>query len=105
MLQHSFGVDPEFRRGQYVLLESILHEADVYKGFNYLTAEDMEKVGLKDVDPGIAYMNADNWPMTAQEYAVAVEASYCTARQIFPDETRRFYYIHKKLNGKAKGSD
>ena len=65
---------PQVREGWNSLLESVLHAGNVYKGFSYLSRSDVPEghpAGI--VKEGEGY--------------------------VFPDETRRFYFIARSLTG------
>lgn len=65
--------EPEVRKGWNIFLEDVLDKADVYAGFGYYTANEVPP----GYDPGIVrHENGQNE---------------------FPDETRVFYYLHRKL--------
>jgi hypothetical protein len=66
--------DPGIRRGANTLLETVLHESGVYAGFGYLTEQEVPAGEL----PGIVRGNE-------------------IAPNQFPDETRVFYYQHRRL--------
>jgi hypothetical protein len=68
-------VAPEVREGWNSLLESALHGAGVYSGFNYLREKDVPE-GEK---PGIVF-----------DHSVSKDHQ-------FPDPSRRFYNVHPKL--------
>lgn len=63
----------QFRVGMYLVLEDVLHEAGQYKGFSYLTLDDMKK-SLNGETPGIVYGKVGSGDNT------------------FPDESRRAYF-------------
>lgn len=67
---------PEVRQGWNAILADVLHENGVYAGFNYYE-QDKVPPGHK---PGI--IRSSN-----------IE----TEPHLFPDETRRFYYMSSKL--------
>jgi hypothetical protein len=60
------------RDGWNSLLEMLLHDANVYAGFGYLTQDEVPAME----EPGIIRGDEGN---------------------VFPDESRRFYYVHRKL--------
>lgn len=64
------------RRGANSFLSTILMECDCYAGFGYLEAD---KVPAKEL-PGM------------------IRGDTSTSHQ-FPDDTRIFYYVHRKLQG------
>lgn len=68
--------DPLIREGWNSLLETILRDADAYSGFGYLESKDLTD-GAKDRQcaPGI------------------ISRSIEDGGTIFPDETRRCYYL------------
>ncbi len=65
----------DIREGWNSILEHVLHNTETYDGFQYLTADRMrgEAAGQQ---PGIVYV--DDKP-------------------VFPDETRRRYFVNKRL--------
>ena len=68
---------PEVRKGWNLMLESILHEARVYRGFSYLPANSVPEGHA----PGITFFeNTDG-----------------SGGAIMGDETRRVYFISTKL--------
>jgi len=69
--QHSI-CPPEVRRGWNSLLEDVLHGADAYVGFGYLSVTEVPRYQT----PGITG-EAPNFQ--------------------FPDETRRRYIVHSRL--------
>jgi len=68
-------VSAEMRTGWNCLLESILHDAGVYAGYGYLPAENVPAGQL----PGV------------------VRCADGSKASEFPDESRREYYLHRKL--------
>jgi hypothetical protein len=102
-LAHS-TVSPDTRRGWASMLETILLEAGLYAGFGYTTDADMERVGLPNEKPGIRYHDGEGNPVTAEEWVadlVHAKAKDGLSRgyvQEFPDESRRFYYVHVAIH-------
>lgn len=72
-LLHSFDSDTGGRSAVAALLSSILHDADQYKGFNYLT-EDMMKMSINGTSVGIKFDKPE------------------TEKFVDTDGTRVFYY-------------
>ena len=69
--------EPSVRQGWNSLLESILMGADVYNGFGYVTEL---KFPANTLDGCVVGMDKDE-----------------DGNNIFPDETRRYYYASHKL--------
>ena len=69
---------PDFRNGANILLEDMLHANNVYAGFGYYGADDL----AADEKPGVIFHRDGAGNLLKSE---------------FPDETRRFYYIHRSL--------
>ncbi len=101
--------EPGFRQGITSALEAILHDADLYAGFGYLTDEDMAKAGHRyHTKPGIRYGKVGDTekrtqPPTAEEWVNDLTESRTEGReprltQEFPDESRRFYYVHNAIH-------
>lgn len=99
--------EPGFRQGIASSLEAILHDAGLYSGFGYLSDEDMARAGHRTAKPGIRYHNgqgAHRAPVTAEEWVadlVHARAKDGLAKgyvQEFPDESRRFYYVHRAIH-------
>ena len=98
---------PEVRQGWNSLLSDVLMEADVYAGYNYLGPADIP-TGEK---PGIAFQQADGTPLTPIEFFERLdaqqEAKFLRGEEVsptnngdnrvFPDESRRFYYVAQPL--------
>jgi len=106
--------DPMYRHGQNVLLENVLMGANVYAGYGYLHASDLKGAAAVEL-PGIKYIRkSDTREVSPKEFWDALvwenesrkdkglppvgEPSGIT--RIFPDESRRRYYIHSKLHPK-----
>lgn len=68
----------ELRMGWNSLLEGILKDANVYAGFGYLVADQLEGDAIGQ-NPGMAYDNGTT----------------------FPDESRVYYYCHEKLRNRG----
>jgi len=71
-------------------------DADVYSGFNYI--EDVPEGQL----PGIAYETGMGVPLTQSEYYERSGGDRSvplpnTDVRSFPDESRRFYYVHAHI--------
>jgi hypothetical protein len=65
---------PQVREGWNSILEGVLHAGNVYAGFGYLTHAEVPSghpAGIVHEDDGV----------------------------VFPDETRRYYIIHRALKG------
>ena len=73
---------PETRAGWNSLLDEVLHKADVYRGFRYLSAHEVPAGHL----PGMEEVSADP-----------------QARPVFPDDSRRQYHTHPHLEPKQGG--
>lgn len=90
----------EVRQGWNSLLSDILMQADVYAGYNYLGPEDLPEGEL----PGIAFETSDGSPLTANEFYERLDVAKSEFevrftypkngdKRVYPDETRRFYYV------------
>ena len=97
---------PETRQGWNSILADVLLGANVYAGFNYLGPEDVPK-GQR---PGIDFQDKAGNPLTPNEFFARMDATREAAflegnlgpcpngdERIFPDETRRFYYVDASL--------
>jgi hypothetical protein len=93
------------------VLESILHDAGLYAGFGYIRREEMEKNELASELPGITYYDS----RTGAEIECGLYFDELTDRrtrglparggryvQEFPDETRRFYYVHRNIHSEYR---
>ena len=97
----------EVRQGWNSLLSDVLMEADVYAGYNYLGPEDIP-VGAR---PGIAFQDKHGNSLTPIEFFerldAQTEANFLKGEnvsptnngdeRVFPDESRRFYYVAQPL--------
>ena len=97
----------EVRQGWNSLLSDVLMEADVYAGFNYLGPDDIP-VGAR---PGIAFQDKHGNSLTPIKFFerldAQTEANFLKGENVsptnngdertFPDESRRFYYVHQSL--------
>jgi len=68
------------RLGVASFLESILHQADAYKGFNYLSADQMSK-SFRGKSVGVVW--------TGGEPGIG--------KPEFPDQSRRMYHVDRRL--------
>lgn len=110
--------DPKVREGWNSLLESILHEAGVYVGFGYLYQKNLRESAASS-PPGIEFMRQIfDYPgpcdevVEPREFFAALDAENKERRENgskqvfepagmyrrFPDESRRYYYVHAKLS-------
>jgi len=95
---------PDVRSGMISVLTGVLHDANVYAGFGYLSRADLKRADRWAEDPGIEFRNPEGKECLADVYyaelAKAKEGDYiCRYTKKFPDESRRFYYIHRALLG------
>ena len=98
------------RDGWNSLLSSILMDADVYAGYNFLGPEDVPAGQLA----GIRFATVGGQDLTPVEYFERLsgdkQESFLKGQKnditppeegddikCFPDESRRFYYLHSKL--------
>ncbi len=96
----------EVRQGWNSMLSTILMDADVYAGFNYLGTPDVPEGQL----PGILFANAEGIELTPSEYFARLDK--CSSERMlkglehapangdtkaFPDESRRVYFIHSAI--------
>lgn len=65
------------RLGVCTFIENILHDAGAYAGFNYLYQRHLDEAGVKG-KPGIIFDDVDH-------------------NHQYPDDSRRFYFVHRKL--------
>jgi hypothetical protein len=88
------------------VLQGILMDAGLYAGYGYITKAQLEDIGLHNELPGITYYDAT----TGAEVDADTYFAELTARreagkpasggryvQEFPDESRRFYYVHSAI--------
>ncbi len=98
---------PHVRLGMISVLETVLHDAGLYAGFGYLSAEDMERNGHADYPggqkPGIRYEWVNGLSATAEEWVNSHLSGEVT--QSFPDDSRRYYYVHRAITGDYKEHD
>ncbi len=94
---------PHVRLGMIAVLETVLHDAGLYAGFGYLSDADMERNGLWAEKPGIRYEFVDGTPATAEEWATALYRDKVT--QSFPDDSRRYYYVHRAITADYREDD
>ena len=100
---------PDVRQGWNSILSQVLMDADVYSGYNYLGPEDIP-VGQR---PGIAFQDKDGNSLTPTEFYERLDdlhrqkllegaASDFTPKngdeRLYPDESRRFYYVDSVLS-------
>jgi hypothetical protein len=103
-LLHSTCSD-EVRQGMHSLLSTILMDANLYVGFGYLTEKHLRDVGSSEL-PGVSYYDS----RTGAEVDSSVYFDEVTERRErnlpvkggryvreFPDESRRFYYVHRAI--------
>ena len=97
---------PHMRLGMISVLEAVLHDAGLYAGFGYLSHADMKRNGLWDEKPGIRYeYAADGSPATAEEYVGDLTGKGGTVTQSFPDDSRRYYYVHRAITSDYREHD
>ncbi len=97
----------EVRDGMANILAIILMEANLYAGFGYQTVKDMEEKGMNSELPGVSYTDT----RTGDEVCPSLYFAELTGRrsrglpanggrysQSFPDESRRFYYVHNAIH-------
>ncbi len=96
---------PHVRLGMISVLETVLHDAGMYAGFGYLSADDMERNGHADYPggqkPGIRYAYADGSPATAEEWVNGRNVPNHLSGEVtqsFPDDSRRYYYVHPSIS-------
>jgi hypothetical protein len=90
------------RQGWNALLSEILIDADVYAGFNYLNDTEVP-VGQR---PGISFQDPHGNTLSAVAFFERLDATTEAERglkadfkkgngdrRVFPDDTRRFYYV------------
>jgi len=82
--------DPKMREGWNCILESILYNSDVYAGYNYYPSNQLGE----NIEPGMAW---ENIKTGEKVYTRPDEKDKDQYKNIFPDETRRFYYSHYLL--------
>jgi hypothetical protein len=85
------------------VLETVLHDSGLYAGFGYLSAADMERNGLWAEKPGIRYETKDGERATAEEWVNSHLTGEVT--QSFPDDSRRYYYIHRAITADYREDD
>ena len=112
--------DASVRQGWNSLLESVLHAADVYAGFNYLEQSQLRD-SAQNSEPGIRFVRVFgdipgpcDTVVEPSEFFEALTAEnkdrearklsglHCPTgyARLFPDESRRFYYTDRKLDPK-----
>lgn len=95
---------PHMRLGMIAVLETVLHDSGLYSGFGYLSSADMERNGLWAEKPGIRYQfAADGSLATAEEWFSTRPSGEVT--QSFPDDSRRYYYIHPAITADYREDD
>ncbi len=98
---------PHVRLGMICVLETILHDAGLYAGFGYLSADDMERNGHSNYPgcqkPGIRYDYADGGTATAEEWYGNLPSGKVI--QSFPDDSRRYYYVHPSISADYREAD
>ncbi len=105
-LAHS-TCSPDVRRGMADVLGIILMDAGLYAGYGYQTEKDMREKGMSCELPGVSYFDS----RTGTEVEPGLYFSELTDRktrgfpakggryeQSFPDESRRFYYVHRAIH-------
>lgn len=97
----------DVRRGMADILGIILMDAGLYAGFGYQTEKDMREKGMSSELPGVSYSDsltgAEVEPGWYFDELTARKARGITVKggryhQSFPDESRRFYYVHKAIH-------
>lgn len=96
---------PHMRLGMISVLEAVLHDAGMYAGFGYLSHADMKRNGLWSEKPGIRYDYADGTPALAEDYVADLKSKGGTITQSFPDDSRRYYYVHRAITGDYREHD
>ena len=107
----------EARQGWNSLLADVLMSADVYSGYNYLGPESVPA----GCEPGIAFERGDGSTLQPTEFYERLDAAQQEKllkglevapkngdTRVFPDETRRFYYVDASLleaYGKLEAAD
>lgn len=97
----------DVRTGMASVLGIILMDAGLYAGFGYQTAKDMREKGMSSELPGVSYHDS----RTGAEVEPSVYFYELGVRrerglpvkggryeQSFPDESRRFYYVHRAIH-------
>ncbi len=97
---------PDARHGMISVLQGVLIDAGLYAGYGYLTKTHLERVGLNNELPGITYYDSITGAASdASKYFSEVTARRDNGKpalggrhvQEFPDESRRFYYVHSAV--------
>jgi len=99
---------PHMRLGMIAVLETVLHDSGLYAGFGYLSSADMERNGLWAEKPGIRYAYADGSLATAEEWANGRHVPNHLSGEVtqsFPDDSRRYYYIHRAITADYREDD
>ena len=97
---------PEVRQGWNSVLADVLMEAEVYAGFNYLGPEEVP-LGQR---PGIAFQDKNGTSLKPTDFYERLDAEHAQKllegesfnspngdERVFPDESRRFYYVDQSL--------
>jgi hypothetical protein len=97
----------DVRTGMSSVLSIILMDAGLYAGFGYQTKKDMREKGMSSELPGVSYFDS----RTGAEVDPGLYFEELTERrerglpakggryeQTFPDESRRFYYVHNSIH-------
>jgi hypothetical protein len=87
LINKNSTMSPKERGSINLFLESILLDCDVYVGFGYYTRQDVPA----GEQPGIVWTNENK---TVWSDSHDPEA---TPNPVFPDDSRRRYYISRKL--------
>jgi len=102
---------PDTRHGMICVLQQVLMDAGLYAGYGYITKSELESIGLHNELPGITHYDG----ITGAEVDSDTYYNELTARreagkpvfgarhvQEFPDESRRFYYVHTAVHADYK---
>jgi hypothetical protein len=85
-------------------------DANLYVGFGYITDKDLGEIGSTE-NPGVAYTDSRTGAVVCPSLYFAellgrrkrgLPAIGGRYKQSFPDESRRFYYVHNSIHGEYR---
>jgi len=97
----------DVRRGMADVLGTILMDAGLYSGYGYLTRADLKRVDNWSEDPGIEFRDPEGKAVLADVYYAEAQKAkagdyICRYSKKFPDESRRFYYVHPAISSEYR---
>ncbi len=97
----------DVRLGWADMLGVILMDAGLYAGYGYQSTADLRDRGMESELPGVSYTDGRTgaevdpylyWEELADRKARGLSMKGGRYAQSFPDESRRFYYVHRAIH-------